>query len=116
MPAYSWPPLPFPQAILIGYTDTQASNVIMSEMDSGIKHMRATYTGLPRQISNAQLNLTKDQKVTLNDHYRATAGARFSWIDPDTGNACECRYLSPPSFNMITPWLFQATFAFEILP
>jgi hypothetical protein len=116
MAFYTWPPLPFKQSIQLNYRDRQNDNTIRTEFDAGVDQVRALYSGVPRIISNAQMALSLADKTTLGDFYKLVGAARFDWIDPDDLSACECRFLSPPEFDRISPTHFMATFTFEILP
>lgn len=108
---------------LSGFTETPPDLTIRTQMDSGPAKIRRRFTAGPELVT-IPLWLTDAQVDELKDFYSdaiegtGTFGgtAVFDWEHPRTGDACEMRFIGPPTFVPTTTDLFRCVLSVEIMP
>ncbi len=107
----SWPgTLPIALANQFGETDidTNASDAT----DMGIVDVRATTTRVIRKFTIGII-ITEAQRVILNTFHDITLKKvlPFDWTHPQDGQTYSVRFESRPAHTMISPGVYQSSFA-----
>ncbi len=103
--ALVWPP-GLPTAPLLGsYTKRLPKTTIRSSVDAGFDKVRRRYTAAPT-LHDMSLKLTRTQVAIFRVFFTDTTqgGALpFTWKDPETGDACDFRFVDEPKLKALAP-------------
>lgn len=104
------------------YTETDASAVLRSSVDSGPAKVRRRFTTVPRYIAGTLQSLTSTQVETLRSFYYSDCSGGtlvFSWVHPRTGNDATFRWndnkFPDVSLYNNTPGKYQVSINLELM-
>src|SRR5581483_12511329 len=101
-----------------GYQQQAPDVTVRTEFDAGPAQVRRRASTGVRQFS-LQFILDNDEIAVLEAFYYNTleGGAlAFDYAHPRTGVTGEFRFLSPPSYQPVTPEDYRVAFQLELLP
>lgn len=115
----TWPSALPDKPLQRGYSRTQQSQVIRTEMSAGPAFVRRRFTAAS-DLFSMQFVLDTAERQTFWDFFNNTlAGGSlaFDWTDPVTGTAASFRFAGePPNETALSGLVYQISATLELLP
>lgn len=112
-------PVTLPQSPLVaGYQEQPENTMLRTDMETGAAKQRRRFTAAPRNIAmsimltDAQMDIFED--FFFNDIKGGSIS--FEWVHPRTGDPATFRFTQMPTYQEITPFLYQVNLPLERLP
>lgn len=114
----TWP-ADLPQSALIeGYEEDEADNLLVTAMEVGPEKTRPRNTSKPYTIQWPLL-LTVAQRASLKTFYKTTlahGSLKYTHVHPVTGEAITCKISKPPKYVPASGTKFTTVLQVEVFP
>jgi hypothetical protein len=114
----TWPTT-LPQCLEVaGYSSAEPDLLLRTPMEAGPAKQRRRSTWDARPVSG-RITVTKAQLAAFQAFFKSSTfsgGIRFTWVDPETGDPAEMRFVSSPTWTAHGADKFLVALDLEILP